>query len=66
MDLEAARQLIIKLQASLEARELQLERKLEEVASMQDTTQQVMVSLPQLMRRRHSAECIHMRPVHPP
>lgn len=66
MDLEAARQLIIKLQASLEARELQLERKLEEVASMQDTTQQVMVSLPQLMRRQHSAECIHMRPVHPP
>ena len=45
LDLEAAKQLIIQLQASLQARELQLERKQEEVASMQDTTQQVMVSV---------------------
>jgi capsid protein len=43
LDLEAARQLILQLQASLEARERQLERKMEEVANMQDATQQVMV-----------------------
>ena len=45
LDLKAAQQLVVQLQASLQARELQLERKQEEVASMQDTTQQVMVRL---------------------
>ena len=45
LDLETAKQLIAQLRASLQARELQLERKQEEVASMQDTTQQVMVRL---------------------
>ena len=45
LDLEAARQLVIQLRASLQARELQLERKQEEVAGMQDTTQQIMVRL---------------------
>ena len=43
LDLEAARQLIVQLQASLEARERQLERKMVEVANMQDAMQQVMV-----------------------
>ena len=45
LDLEAAKQLVVQLRASLQARELQLERKQEEVASMQDTTQQIMVRL---------------------
>ena len=45
LDLEAAQQLVVQLRASLQARELQLERKQEEVASMQDATQQVMVRL---------------------
>ncbi len=45
MDLEAAQKMIAQLQASLQAREMQLERKMEEVASVQDTMQQVMVSL---------------------
>ena len=43
LDLETAKQLVVQLRASLQARELQLERKQEEVASMQDTMQQVMV-----------------------
>lgn len=46
LDLEAAQQLIVQLKASLQARELQLERNMQEVASLQDTMQQVMVSLP--------------------
>ena len=45
LDLEAAQQLVVQLRASLQARELQLERKQEKVASMQDATQQVMVRL---------------------
>ena len=50
MDLEAAQEMIVQLQASLQAREMQLERKMEEVASVQDTMQQVMVSL---LSRKH-------------
>jgi len=69
MDLEAAQMMIVQLQASLQAREMQLERKMEEVASVQDTMQQVMVSLPsrkhplysvfalQIMCARTSSQC---------
>ena len=51
LDLEAAQKLIVQLKASLQARELQLERNMQEVASLQDTMQQVMVSLPPAQRR---------------
>lgn len=43
LDLDAARALAAELQAALQAREVQLERKFQEVASMQDLTQQLMV-----------------------
>ena len=44
LDLVAARQLILQLKASLQARELQLERNMEEVASVRGNMEQVMVS----------------------
>ncbi len=44
-DLEAAQTLIVQLKASLQARELQLERNMEEVASVRGNMEQVMVSL---------------------
>lgn len=44
LGLEEARSQVVELQAALRAREVQLERKFEEVASMQELTQQLMVS----------------------
>ena len=43
---EAARALAAQLQAVLAAREVQLERQFREIASMEDVTQQLMVSGP--------------------
>ncbi|BDA43326.1 TATA element modulatory factor at C-terminar half [Coccomyxa sp. Obi] len=42
LDLDAARSLAAQLQQALQAREVQLERKFQEVAGMQDLTQQLM------------------------
>lgn len=46
LDLAGASALAAQLQAALDAREVQLERKAREVASMQDVTQQLMVTPP--------------------
>ena len=43
LDADAARSLAAQLQQALQAREVQLERKFQEVAGMQDLTQQLMV-----------------------
>ena len=51
LDLEAAQKLITQLKASLQARELQLERNMEEVASVRGNMEQVMVSQLSALRR---------------
>ncbi len=56
LDLEAAQKLIVQLKASLQARELQLERNMEEVASVRGNMEQVMVSL--LPARRPLADLV--------
>ena len=43
MPLEEVQAWAVQLQATLQAREVQLERKFEEVANMHDVTQQLMV-----------------------
>jgi hypothetical protein len=55
LGLEDARALAAELSATLTAREIQLERKFEEVASMQELTQQLMVSHASEISRRHAA-----------
>ncbi len=43
LEIDAARSFAAQLQQALQAREVQLERKFQEVAGMQDLTQQLMV-----------------------